>query len=92
MNDKDGNELSLEEQGKKLKEHRPYLDGGIRQFDGYCPKPIFKWPENYSVYYNAELDGQVRVPCKSLAELREELGLTQEPIEKEVTRTLELPK
>lgn len=52
-----------------------YKDGGIRQYDGYLGKPIWKQSENDSTYYNSELDSQCRVPSQSLKELREELGL-----------------
>lgn len=52
-----------------------YKDGGIRKYDGYRSKPIWKQPENDSTYYNSELDSQCRVPSKSLEELRKKLGL-----------------
>lgn len=50
-------------------------DGGIRKRDGYLGEPIWKMPENYSVYYDATIDGQCVVPSRSLKEIKLELGL-----------------
>lgn len=54
-----------------------YLDGGIRKYDGYLGDPIWVQPENYSTYYNREVDSQCRIPSRSLDELRQELGLSE---------------
>lgn len=52
-----------------------YKDGGIRQRDGYLGEPIWQQPDNDSTYYNSELDSQCVVPCRSLKEIKEELGM-----------------
>lgn len=87
-------EYSELEKDENLKGQRPvYLDGGIREYDGYRGEPIFVAPKNDFVYYNEAVYSQVVVPAtQTLQELREELGLNQDFFEQGVTRTLELPK
>ena len=51
------------------------IDGGIRERDGYLGEPIWEMPENDSVYYDAQIDGQCTVPSRSLKEIKLELGL-----------------
>lgn len=53
-----------------------YIDGGIRQRDGFLGEPIWHQSNNDSTYYNSELDSQCVVPARSLSELKKELGMT----------------
>lgn len=46
----------------------------IKLYDGYHGGPIWRSPNNNSIYYNSEIDKQLRVPLASRDEILTELG------------------
>lgn len=48
----------------------------IRLYDGYRGEPIWKQPENHSVYYNYKVDKQCRIPIRSREVVIKELDIS----------------
>lgn len=47
----------------------------VQLYDGYRGTPIWKQPENNSVYYNKMVDKQCRVPIGGRDEILKELNI-----------------